>query len=205
MTPQRTHFSPYLYSMILRTAAFIFLIFSMSKGLLLAQTFEVSVSQGGHDIPIEKNAVYLKKEPFVLHFKLNELEGVFLNCNRHATIAYGAKSNKIPNFQKIGYMVGAEDHFNPDQDLIIHGNDSYSYWYYDPSEPAYKFDSLISVKGASVLATRSVKQFYEEGKNIPVSLMSEKLYLTVFSVSGSFFEQTAKLEQVITLQLIFED
>lgn len=191
--------------MILRTAAFIFLFLSMDKNLILAQSFDLSIFQGEKAIPIEKGAVYLKKEPFVLHFKLNELEGVFLNCNRQATIAYGAKSNKIPNFQKIGYMVGAEDHFNPDHDLIIHGNQSYSYWYYDPADPAYKFDSLISVKGASVLATRSVKQFYEEGKNIPVTQMSEKLYLTVFSVSGSFIEANAKLEQVVTLQLIFED
>lgn len=201
----RTRFSSYLYSMILRTVALFLLIFSMGKSLLMAQTFDVSISQGGHDIPIEKNAVYLKKEPFVFHFKLNELEGVFLNCNRQAIIAYGAKNNKISNLQKIGYMVGAEDPFNPDQDLIIHGNHSYSYWYYDPSDPAYKFDSVISVQGSSVLATRSVKQFYEDGKNIPVSLMSEKLYLTVFAVSRSILEANAKLEQVLTLQLIFED
>ena len=191
--------------MILRTAAFIFLIFSMGKSLLMAQTFDVSITQGGRAIPIENGVVYLKQEPFVMHFSLNELEGVFLNCNRNANIAYNAKNNKIPNFQQIGYLVGAEDPYNPDQDLIIHGNHSYSYWYYDPADPAYKFDSVISVKGTTVLATRSVKQFYEEGKNIPVSQVDAKFYLTVFSVSGSFIEANAKLEQVVTLQLIFED
>lgn len=191
--------------MILRTVAFIFLILSMDKNLILAQSFDLSLFQGEKAIPIENGVVYLKKEPFVLHINLNELEGVFLNCNRNANIAYNVKNNKIPNFQQIGYLVGAEDPYNPDQDLIIHGNHSYSYWYYDPADPAYKFDSVISVKGSTVLATRSVKQFYEEGKNIPVSQMSEKLYLTVFSVSGSFFEANAKIEQVLTLQLIFED
>jgi hypothetical protein len=177
----------------------------MDKNLILAQSFDLSLFQGEKAIPIENGVVYLKKEPFVLHINLNELEGVFLNCNRNANIAYNVKNNKIPNFQQIGYLVGAEDPYNPDQDLIIHGNHSYSYWYYDPADPAYKFDSVISVKGSTVLATRSVKQFYEEGKNIPVSQMSEKLYLTVFSVSGSFFEANAKIEQVLTLQLIFED
>ena len=60
---------------------------------------------------------------------------------------------------------------------------------------------------AQVKATKTVRQFFDLILNEPRSLqaINEPIYLAFFSVTGSFKDKTAKLAQVETYQLIFED
>jgi hypothetical protein len=101
-----------------------------------------------------------------------------------------------------------ETEFNKDQELLIQDQESYCYWFYDPKEyDWHRFDSVIVRKGNSIIGTKTVRQFYnlEQGKNLSLLEVPKKLYLTFFSIIGSFNEENAVLNQVQTYQLIFED
>ena len=92
-------------------------------------------------------------------------------------------------------------------ELFLNTIDDYCYWFYDAQKYWHRFDSSVVVKGNMVQAQRTVHQFYdiEQEKNLPLTGVQKKLYLTFFSINGSFKEQNAVLNQVQTYQLIFED
>lgn len=199
--------SPYLYSMILRTSAFI-LCFSLLN-TILAQSFDITFKQREQIVrPDALGKVYLKKEAFAIETTLNKLDGVFVNSSDDAIVYQGALQRNLPDFQTIGWKVSVETEFNKDQELLIQDQESYCYWFYDPKEyDWHRFDSVIVRKGNSIIGTKTVRQFYnlEQGKNLSLLEVPKKLYLTFFSIIGSFNEENAVLNQVQTYQLIFED
>ena len=199
--------SPYLYSMILRTSAFI-LCFSLLN-TILAQSFDITFKQREQIVrPDALGKVYLKKEAFAIETTLNKLDGVFVNSSDDSIVYQGALQRKLPDFQTIGWKVSVETEFNKDQELLIQDQESYCYWFYDPKEyDWHRFDSVIVRKGSSIIGTKTVRQFYnlEQGKNLSLLEVPKKLYLTFFSIIGSFNEENAVLNQVQTYQLIFED
>ena len=204
---QRTTFSPYLYSMILRTSAFI-LCFSLLN-TILAQSFDITFKQREQIVrPDALGKVYLKKESFAIETTLYKLDGVFVNSSDDSIVYQGALQRKLPDFQTIGWKVSVESEFNKDQELLIQDQESYCYWFYDPKEyDWHRFDSVIVRKGSTIIGTKTVRQFYslEQGKNLSLLEVPKKLYLTFFSINGSFNKENAVLNQVQTYQLIFED
>lgn len=204
---QRTTFSPYLYSMILRTSAFI-LCFSLLN-TILAQSFDITFKQREQIVrPDALGKVNLKKEAFAIETTLNKLDGVFVNCSDDSIVYQGALQRNLPDFQTVGWKVSVETEFNKDQELLIQDQESYCYWFYDPKEyDWHRFDSVIVRKGSTIIGTKSVRQFYslEQGKNLSLLEAPKKLYLTFFSINGSFNKENAVLNQVQTYQLIFED
>ena len=197
---------PYFYSMILRTSLLIFYIIFTFE--VYAQTFAIEFTQGGQAIKVENGAVHLRKEPFVIHTTLNKLDGVFVNSSYDSIVYQGALQRNLPDFQTIGWKVSVETEFNKDQELLIQDQESYCYWFYDPKEyDWHRFDSVIVRKGSTIIGTKTVRQFYnlEQGKNLSLLEVPKKLYLTFFSINGSFNKENAVLNQVQTYQLIFED
>jgi hypothetical protein len=192
--------------MILRTSLLIFYIIFTFE--VYAQTFAIEFTQDGQDIKVENGAVHLRKEPFVIHTTLNKLDGVFVNSSYDSIVYHGALQRNLPDFQTIGWKVSVETEFNKDQELLIQDQESYCYWFYDPKEyDWHRFDSVIVRKGSSIIGTKTVRQFYslEQDKNLTLKEVPKKLYLTFFSINGSFNEENAVLNQVQTYQLIFED
>jgi hypothetical protein len=193
--------------MILRTSAFI-LCFSLLN-TILAQSFDITFKQREQIVrPDALGKVYLKKEAFAIETTLNKLDGVFVNSSDDSIVYQGALQRKLPDFQTIGWKVSVETEFNKDQELLIQDQESYCYWFYDPKEyDWHRFDSVIVRKGSSIIGTKTVRQFYnlEQGKNLSLLEVPKKLYLTFFSINGSFNEENAVLNQVQTYQLIFED
>jgi hypothetical protein len=193
--------------MILRTSAFILCFLLLNT--VLAQGFHIAFKQQDKIIrPDSLGRVYLKKETFAIETTLNKLDGVFLNCAFDSVVYNGALRRNLPNFQTIGWKVSVETEFNKDQELLIQDQDSYCYWFFDPKEyDWHRFDSVIVRKGNSIIGTKTIRQFYaiEQGKNLSLTEASKKLYLTFFSIKGSFNEENAVLNQVQTYQLIFED
>lgn len=198
---------PYFYSMILRTSAFI-LCFSLLN-TILAQSFDITFKQREQIVrPDALGKVYLKKEAFAIETTLNKLDGVFVNSSDDAIVYQGALQRNLPDFQTIGWKVSVETEFNKDQELLIQDQESYCYWFYDPKEyDWHRFDSVIVRKGSTIIGTKTVRQFYslEQGKNLSLLEVPKKLYLTFFSINGSFNKENAVLNQVQTYQLIFED
>ena len=193
--------------MILRTSAFI-LCFSLLN-TILAQSFDITFKQREQIVrPDALGKVYLKKEAFAIETTLNKLDGVFVNSSDDSIVYQGALQRNLPDFQTIGWKVSVETEFNKDQELLIQDQESYCYWFYDPKEyDWHRFDSVIVRKGNSIIGTKTVRQFYnlEQGKNLSLLEVPKKLYLTFFSIIGSFNEENAVLNQVQTYQLIFED
>ena len=203
---QRTTFSPYLYSMILRTSLLIFYIIFTFK--VDAQTFAIEFTQGGQAIKVENGAVHLRKEAFSIETTLSMLDGVFVNSSDDSIVYKGALQRNLPDFQTIGWKVSVETEFNKDQELLIQDQESYCYWFYDPKEyDWHRFDSVIVRKGSTIIGTKTIRQFYslDQGKNLTLIEVPKKLYLTFFSINGSFNKENAVLNQVQTYQLIFED
>jgi hypothetical protein len=204
---QRTLLFPYFYSMILRTFLLI-LCFSLFN-TVEAQGFEITFKQRNQIVrPDSLGRVYLKKEPFVIAVELNKLDGVFVNSSFDSVVYQGALKRNLPDFQTIGWKVSVETEFNKDQELLIQDQESYCYWFYDPKEyDWHRFDSVIVRKGSTIIGTKTVRQFYslDQGKNLTLMEVPKKLYLTFFSINGSFNKENAILNQVQTYQLIFED
>jgi hypothetical protein len=131
-----------------------------------------------------------------------------VNSSHDSIVYQGAIQRNLPDFQTIGWKVSVETEFNKDQELLIQDQESYCYWFYDPKEyDWHRFDSVIVRKGGTIIGTKTVRQFYslDQGKNLTLMEIPKKLYLTFFSINGSFNKENAVLNQVQTYQLIFED
>ena len=193
--------------MILRTFLLI-LCFSLFN-TVAAQGFEITFKQRDQIVrPDSLGRVYLKKDTFLIMTALDKLDGVFMNSSYDSIVYQGALQRNLPDFQTIGWKVSVETEFNKDQELLIQDQESYCYWFYDPKEyDWHRFDSVIVRKGSTIIGTKTVRQFYslEQDKNLTLMEVPKKLYLTFFSINGSFNEENAVLNQVQTYQLIFED
>jgi hypothetical protein len=204
---QRTLLFPYFYSMILRTFLLI-LCFSLFN-TVEAQGFEITFKQRDQIVrPDSLGRVYLKKDTFLIMTALDKLDGVFVNSSYDDLVYQGALKRNLPDFQTIGWKVSVETEFNKDQELFLQDQDSYCYWFYDPKEyDWHRFDSVIVRKGSTIIGTKTIRQFYslDQGKNLTLIEVPKKLYLTFFSINGSFNKENAVLNQVQTYQLIFED
>jgi hypothetical protein len=194
--------------MILRTLFKIILSLLTLGHLAYGQSYHISFTQNGEVVKIENSVVRLKKEPFVIQVTLDSLDGVFVHCSESPIVSYKAQKNRFPDFQQVGNKAGVESEFNVDQELFLQDNDRFSYWFYDPQHyDWHRFDANVYVSGSQVKATKTVRQFFDLILNEPRSLqaINEPIYLAFFSVTGSFKDKTAKLAQVETYQLIFED
>ena len=193
--------------MILRTLFKIILSLFTLGHLAYGQSYHISFTQNGDVVKIENSVVRLKKEPFVIQVTLDSLDGVFVHCSERPIISYGAEKRNIPDFKNIGWKVTVETEFNTDEELFLNTLNDYCYWFYDAQQDWHRFDSAVVVRQNLVQAQKTVRQFYdiEQGKNIAIPEISKKLYLTIFSIKGSFNEENAVLNQVQTYQLIFED
>jgi hypothetical protein len=198
---------PYFYSMILRTSLLI-LCFSLFN-TVAAQGFEITFKQRDQIVrPDSLGKVYLKKDTFLIITALDKLDGVFVNSSNDSIVYQGALQRNLPDFHTIGWKVSVETEFNKDQELLIQDQESYCYWFYDPKEyDWHRFDSVIVRKGSTIIGTKTIRQFYslDHGKNLTLMEVPKKLYLTFFSINGSFNKENAVLNQVQTYQLIFED
>ncbi len=204
---QRTIIYPYFYSMILRTVLlFSFFGFLMN---MHAQSFQIGLSQGKQQLlPDSNQVIHLKRETFVIEVALDRLDGIFVNCSPDSIIWSGVQRSMIPEFETIGWKVTVETEFNTDQELFINHQDNYCYWFYDPKNyDWHRFDAQLISKGKTVMATKTISQFFdtEEKANKAFQIQKTPLYLTFFSIAGSFSKEDAKLDQVKTFVLIFED
>lgn len=193
--------------MILRTVVlFSFLGFWMNTQ---AQSFQVGFSQAKRQlVPDSNQVIHLKNEPFKIEVKLDHLDGVFVNCSPDTMIWSGAQNRSIPEFETIGWKVTVETEFNQDQELFINYQDNYCYWFYDPKNyDWHRFDQELIVKGKTILATKTISKLFDtqEKENEALTRQQTPLYLTFFSITGSFSKEDAKLDQVKTFVLIFED
>lgn len=193
--------------MILRTSLLI-LCFSLFN-TVAAQGFEITFKQRDQIVrPDSLGKVYLKKDTFLIITALDKLDGVFVNSSQDSIVYQGALQRNLPDFHTIGWKVSVETEFNKDQELLIQDQESYCYWFYDPKEyDWHRFDSVIVRKGSTIIGTKTIRQFYslDQGKNLTLMEVPKKLYLTFFSINGSFNKENAVLNQVQTYQLIFED
>ena len=192
--------------MILRTSLLFFILIVQYN--FLAQQFQIDFTQGEQTFRGDSTRlIQLQKQPFVIGVTLDSLDGVFVHCSERPIIAYDAEKRNIPDFKNIGWKVIVETEFNTDEELFLNTLNDYCYWFYDAQLGWHRFDSAVVVKQDLVQAQKTVRQFYdfEQGKNTAIPSISKKLYLTFFSINGSFEEENAVLNQVQTYQLIFED
>lgn len=192
--------------MILRTRLLFFILLVQYN--FLAQQFQIDFTQGEQTFRGDSTRlIQLKKLPFVIGVTLDSLDGVFVHCSERPIIAYDAEKRNIPDLKNIGWKVIVETEFNTDEELFLNTLNDYCYWFYDAQLDWHRFDSAVVVKQDLVQAQKTVRQFYdfEKGKNTAITSISKKLYLTFFSINGSFEEENAVLNQVQTYQLIFED
>jgi hypothetical protein len=192
--------------MTLRTRLLFLLILSQIH--IFGQTFKINFSQGNQIFVGDSTRVIeLKKQPFVIAVELDSLDGVFVHCSERPVLAYGAMKRNIPDFENIGWKVSVETEFNRDQELFLNTIDDYCYWFYDAQKYWHRFDSTVVVKSNLVEAQKTIAQLYsiEQKKNVALSEAPKKIYMTLFTIKGSFDEKTAVLDQVRIYELIFQD
>ncbi|MEY5000161.1 MAG: hypothetical protein RLZZ211_197 [Bacteroidota bacterium] len=192
--------------MTLRTR-FLFLLI-LSQIHIFGQTFKINFSQGNQTFLGDSTRVIeLKKQPFVIAVELDSLDGVFVHCSERPVLTYGAMKRNIPDFENIGWKVSVETEFNRDQELFLNTINDYCYWFYDAQKYWHRFDSSVVVKSNLVQAQKTIAQLYsiEQEKNVALSEAPNKIYMTLFTIKGSFDEKTAVLDQVRIYELIFRD
>lgn len=192
--------------MTLRTRLLFLLILSQIH--IFGQTFKINFSQGNQTFLGDSTRVIeLKKQPFVIAVELDSLDGVFVHCSERPVLAYGAMKRNIPDFENIGWKVSVETEFNRDQELFLNTINDYCYWFYDAQKYWHRFDSSVVVKSNLVQAQKTIAQLYsiEQEKNVALSEAPNKIYMTLFTIKGSFDEKTAVLDQVRIYELIFRD
>jgi hypothetical protein len=192
--------------MTLKKPLLFFLI--LSQFHIFGQTFKINFTQADQTFLGDSTRVIeLKKQPFVIAVELDSLDGVFVHCSERPVITYGAMKKNIPDFENIGWKVSVETEFNRDQELFLNTIDDYCYWFYDAQKYWHRFDSSVVVKNNLVQAQKTIAQLYsiEQEKNVALSEAPKKIYMTLFTIKGSFYEKTAVLNQVRTYELIFED
>jgi hypothetical protein len=192
--------------MTLRTLLLFLLILSQIH--IFGQTFKIEFSQGNQTFLGDSTRfIELKKQPFVIAVELDSLDGVFVHCSERPVLAYGAMKRNIPDFENIGWKVSVETEFNRDQELFLNTIDDYCYWFYDAQKYWHRFDSSVVVKSNLVQAQKTIAQLYsiEQEKNVALSEAPNKIYMTLFTIKGSFDEKTAVLDQVRIYELIFQD
>ena len=192
--------------MTLKKPLLFFLI--LSQFHIFGQTFKINFTQADQTFLGDSTRVIeLKKQPFVIAVELDSLDGVFVHCSERPVITYGAMKRNIPDFENIGWKVSVETEFNRDQELFLNTIDDYCYWFYDAQKYWHRFDSSVVVKNNLVQAQKTIAQLYsiEQEKNVALSESPKKIYMTLFTIKGSFYEKTAVLNQVRTYELIFED
>jgi hypothetical protein len=192
--------------MTLKKPLLFFLI--LSQFHIFGQTFKINFTQADQTFLGDSTRVIeLKKQPFVIAVELDSLDGVFVHCSERPVITYGAMKRNIPDFENIGWKVSVETEFNRDQELFLNTIDDYCYWFYDAQKYWHRFDSSVVVKNNLVQAQKTIAQLYsiEQEKNVALSEAPKKIYMTLFTIKGSFYEKTAVLNQVRTYELIFED
>jgi hypothetical protein len=180
----------------------------LSQFQIFGQTFKINFTQADQTFLGDSTRVIeLKKQPFVIAVELDSLDGVFVHCSERPVITYGAMKRNIPDFENIGWKVSVETEFNRDQELFLNTIDDYCYWFYDAQKYWHRFDSSVVVKNNLVQAQKTIAQLYsiEQEKNVALSEAPKKIYMTLFTTKGSFYEKTAVLNQVRTYELIFED
>ena len=194
--------------MILRMA----LLFSFLAlwSTIKAQSFEINFRQGQMLLlPDSNQIIHLHREAFAIDVTLDHLDGIFVNCNPDTTIWRGAQKRSIPDFESVGWKVSVETEMNKDAELFINQNDNYCYWFYDPKNyDWHRFDTqVVNVNKKKVIGTKTVAQFFDTatGENKSFQAQQTPLYLTFFSVTGSFTDENAQLDQVRTFILVFED
>jgi hypothetical protein len=192
--------------MTLQTRLLFLLILSQIH--IFGQTFKINFSQGNQTFLGDSTRVIeLKKQPFVIAVELDSLDGVFVHCSERPVLAYGAMKRNIPDFENIGWKVSVETEFNRDQELFLNTINDYCYWFYDAQKYWHRFDSSVVVKSNLVQAQKTIAQLYsiEQEKNVALSEAPNKIYMTLFTIKGSFDEKTAVLDQVRIYELIFQD
>ncbi|MEY4286636.1 MAG: hypothetical protein RL511_714 [Bacteroidota bacterium] len=192
--------------MTLRTRLLFLLILSQIH--IFGQTFKINFSQGNQTFLGDSTRVIeLKKQPFVIAVELDSLDGVFVHCSERPVLTYGAMKRNIPDFENIGWKVSVETEFNRDQELFLNTINDYCYWFYDAQKYWHRFDSSVVVKSNLVQAQKTIAQLYsiEQEKNVALSEAPNKIYMTLFTIKGSFDEKTAVLDQVRIYELIFRD
>lgn len=159
-------------------------VFAQTQG---KSTFEITIEQGGrsHSVDYSDALLTLKPEPFIIHFTLNNIDGVYVNTSLSDEYHSLAINEKIPNWANIPFTVMAEENFNEDKDINVDG-ESMSYWNYSKNRDWHRMDKeTLKVEGNKVFGTYTVNQLFlvEIKKHITISDFDGVLYLFFFTAS----------------------
>lgn len=159
-----------------------------------AQNFEVEIWQNDKKLKIKKDIVKLKKAPFQIKVKLQNLEGVYV------IPSYSGELSKVmqENFKHFSAFTLGTDTFNEEEFLVI-SDEAIHYLFFKPKKyDWHRFDKNGIEKIENGVGTRTVKMFEDDlyNQNILVKHMTKDVYLV--------FMTTEKNKEGNTLRVLRE-
>ena len=148
------------------------------------KSFTARIEQGNNAYAVSPGSeISLRREPFKIVITLKDIEGVYLFADFADSIFKLNEKEEVPGFKYLPEMAMAEPRFNEDKELAINKT-GWSYWFYEKDMDWHRFDKDVLVTPDSVVATKTIKQFYfVDTKDVTdIGKIDQSLYLFFLAV-----------------------
>jgi hypothetical protein len=149
---------------------------------LSEKAWDVRIFQNGKEVTHQLGVYQLQKKPFEIQVKLMNVEGVYVYADFSDSIYKTAHSQPIPGYSDLSKTARAELKANAASELKV-DKKSWAYWLYDKNKSSNSFNEIKSPNSATVIGSKTIRQFSVNGKTKTVQQASEPLYL-YFVVPG---------------------
>lgn len=149
--------------------------------------FRVFIKQGNlkKEILYNDSTTVLERKPFVFEIWFLRTADVFLNVSYDSLYYNTPLGQNFKDWKYIAAKGMAEDNFNVDRKLVI-TDEPVHRWFYDSTSEFQRFDKNLTVKGDTIIGTRTVETFidgYNDGMEMSPLMMSRPLLLVFFMVN----------------------
>lgn len=152
-----------------------------------AQSFEIEIWQKGKKIEGTNNVLKLKKEPFQLKVKLENLKGVYVMGSYSENLSAYIQNAMNDTQGDISPLAHASSEYNPKQSLII-SNKGFLYLFFNPQIDWHRFDrNGVEVIENTVIGTRTVRMIEDfiYNEDILIEDFSQNLYLIFMTTEAT--------------------
>lgn len=166
--------------------------------LVNAQDFEVEIWQNNKKLKVKNDVIQLKKEPFQIKLKLEDLYGAYL-----IPTFTGEPSETVQeNIKNLNLFAMSEYEFNQAKHLGIHET-AIHFLFFDSEMDWHRFDKNgVEVIENTVIGTKTVEVFQNDlqPESIPIEKIGNDLYLIFIAteeVSDTTEEEIIKMEKLV--------
>ncbi len=133
----------------------------------------------------KKHKIHLEPEPYEFRFELVNMKAISVSANHDSGLYSTPFQKQFKECPRVGPAPGSETNLNEAKDIIIYKSGfGYLKWYYKTAEE-HRFDSGAVMKGDTLYAKRSIKNYWymPAYKEKSVAENKKNVYITFFNIN----------------------